>query len=404
MRNRGYKYFNIYINGIQKLHEHVKNNLNDFKIRMFIDLSIYNDKNIMSILEKLENLELVLYCCDLFVRDKTHHLGVFGTLIRAFPMFDFPNNDADRVIVSDIDFNQKNIETIYGYKYFESIYSKEEFDSFYLMTSRRNRLFKLFNYKEIIINNKYIKPYVLFDAIIGIKKIPTKIITNFIHEQEKNKKTLTTYFVSPQEKIKKCDEYICFGIDEYFLNSILIPYIITNKLPILLDVKFSLIYILVVFMDIYLNLYKKYKNISKINLIKNKINKYVKFLTKDICQSKELSECYKFVLNLFNDKYGKGKISSELTEDVHKIIMKRFMELVYNIAKNEDYSIIPKDFIDICLSKNFVGYFSKRMVIHYNTNFRNNEIEIKNVKIDLTPEEIEKYYSVTDKKRYDLLI
>jgi hypothetical protein len=374
---------------------------------MFIDLSIYNDTNLMTTLKKLENLELVLYCCESFVRDEIHHLGVFGTIIRAFPMFDFPNNDTNRVIVSDIDFNDKNIESINGYKYFQSLYTKEEFDSFYLMTSRRNRIFKVFNYSEIIVNNKYIKPYVLFDAIIGIQKIPNKIIVNFINNQEKYKKTYLTYFVTDEEKEKKCDEYLCFGIDEYFLNSILIPFIITEKLPILLDVKFNLVYIITTFIDIYLNLtyhHQKKKQLPQYNEIKYTISKYVQFLTKGLCKSKEMYKCYQFILNLFTNKEGRDKLPSELNSEEHKIIIKRFMELVYMIAKNKDYSIIPKDFIDICLSKPFVGYFSRRMVIHYNSNFENTEVQEKNLKLELSKEEIDRFYSVTDKKRYNLLI
>jgi hypothetical protein len=406
MRTGGYKSFNKYLNGIKKLHEYVKTHLSDFKIRMFIDLSIYNDTNLMNMLTEYENIELVLYCCESFVRNKIHHLGVFGTLIRAFPMFDFPNNDSNRVMISDIDFGDPNIITIEGYKYLNSVYSKEEFDSFYLMTLISNRVFKIFNYTELIVNNKYIKPYILFSTIISIKKIPNKIIVNFIHDQEKKKSITGTYFISNEEKEKKCDEYICFGIDEYFLNSVLIPFIFTQKLPISLHVKFSLLYIIAIYKDVYLTFnyyHKKYKNLPNYDIIKYKIGKYTQFLTNGLCKSKDMYKCYEFILKLFTDKYYSPKKISELNTNAHKIIIKRFFELVYNLAKNKDYSIIPKDFIDIALSKNFVGYFSRRMIIHYNTDLKKNIIQ-EDQKVDLTQEELDKYHKVVDKKRYNLLI
>jgi hypothetical protein len=373
---------------------------------MFIDLSIYNDTNLMNMLTEYENIELVLYCCESFVINKIHHLGVFGTLIRAFPMFDFPNNDSNRVMISDIDFGDPNIITIEGYKYLNSVYSKEEFDSFYLMTLISNRVFKIFNYTELIVNNKYIKPYILFSTIISIKKIPNKIIVNFIHDQEKKKSITGTYFISNEEKEKKCDEYICFGIDEYFLNSVLIPFIFTKKLPISLHVKFSLLYIIAIYKDVYLTFnyyHKKYKNLPNYDIIKYKIGKYTQFLTNGLCKSKDMYKCYEFILKLFTDKYYSPKKISELNTNAHKIIIKRFFELVYNLAKNKDYSIIPKDFIDIALSKNFVGYFSRRMIIHYNTDLKKNIIQ-EDQKIDLTQEELDKYHKVVDKKRYNLLI
>jgi len=43
-----------------------------------------------------------LFSCNEYCRDKWH-LGTFGTLLRMFPVFDLPNNDAGVVIIADID-------------------------------------------------------------------------------------------------------------------------------------------------------------------------------------------------------------------------------------------------------------------------------------------------------------
>tara|TARA_B110000037_G_scaffold218373_1_gene281248 strand:+ start:2131 stop:2493 length:363 start_codon:yes stop_codon:yes gene_type:complete len=81
---KSYKDFNIYLNGIQLFSKYVKKNRPDYSIRLFIDNSIYNDKKIINILKKLNNIELVLYECSDYKVNKNKHIGLFGTLIRFF--------------------------------------------------------------------------------------------------------------------------------------------------------------------------------------------------------------------------------------------------------------------------------------------------------------------------------
>ena len=49
--------------------QQVRKKLKEFKLRIFIDMSIYNDKNIMNMLKMLKNIELVVYCCNSFVKN-----------------------------------------------------------------------------------------------------------------------------------------------------------------------------------------------------------------------------------------------------------------------------------------------------------------------------------------------
>ena len=107
MATTGYKDFSSYIDGIKILYNYrIKDT--DFHLRIFIDETIYLDNTIMNELKQLTNIELVLYSCPNFlIKDKKNHEGLFGTMVRFFPMFDFPNNDAKTVIISDVDICSK---------------------------------------------------------------------------------------------------------------------------------------------------------------------------------------------------------------------------------------------------------------------------------------------------------
>ena len=80
MRKGSYKNFNRYVNGIF----HLSNSLQDsFKLRLFIDYSIYNDVNLFNRIANIRNIQIVLYKCKYFSISK-YHLGVFGTIMRLF--------------------------------------------------------------------------------------------------------------------------------------------------------------------------------------------------------------------------------------------------------------------------------------------------------------------------------
>ena len=86
MKSGGYKSFLKYLNGIKKLNDYA--NKNNMEVRIFIDNTIYNDEKTMSYLNKMDKVTLVLYECEKFLIGK-HHVGLFGTLVRFFPLFYF---------------------------------------------------------------------------------------------------------------------------------------------------------------------------------------------------------------------------------------------------------------------------------------------------------------------------
>ena len=392
MRKGSYKNFNKYLNGINILYDVINEQLPNFTLRLFIDMSIYNDENIMKMLNKLEKIEIVLYCCEFYERNDVYHLGTFGTILRSFPLCDFPNNDSERVIIVDIDVIESNKYNVLQ-SYIELIknYSDKELNSLYLFGS--GNPYMVLNDKKYIIDNKYIKPYIIIDRIIGFKKIPNKLIINFLYNLKKTKQIFSTYYISKIDKLKKCDEYICFGIDEYLINDIIIPYLLRKKYSLLFLVICNIQSTIFYFnKEVYINL-------------KNKYYSYINFLIKNIdpklFKSNNIKELIDFINNIFY-KDNNVILQSELNE-VHKLILKNYYDLFYDVYTKKDFSIFNKDTLDIILSKDMIGYLKKVKYINYNNNLKSYILNDKSVKIDMSPEQINYYHNIVDSNRKNII-
>jgi hypothetical protein len=193
----------------------------------------------MDKLNKLSKLEIVLYDCPKYKIDNNHHQGLFGTIIRFFPMFDFPNNDANIVILSDID--------DFGFKKYFTIFNilENKLNNLYLIKfSNAGRMFKCkeqFNhiYKDIILD--YIKP----QEMVCLKQIDHIVIIDFLQNLNDNIKY--SYYLN--DNIIKDNKYISkyvnngffiYGIDEYFLNNHYLKFIIDKKLSFVNILKFNI--------------------------------------------------------------------------------------------------------------------------------------------------------------------
>jgi len=236
LKSGGYKSFSKYINGLKVLNNLAKNN--DLEIRLFIDNTIYDDKEIMDSINKMETITSVLYECNTF-KIGDHHVGLFGTIVRFFPLFDFENNDSRVVMILDADaegLTELLDKQIKLYKMIKDDICNNIYliytGNYYNMSAENN--FVEFKNEEILL------PYCIASNIIGCKKITPKILYKFMETLEKymDEKTrpteiLTNYLalIKKEEHDTKCENNICYGVDEYFINMGLLKYLLKHELP-----------------------------------------------------------------------------------------------------------------------------------------------------------------------------
>jgi hypothetical protein len=113
MKNH-YKGFEIYVNGLKRWSKTLAKmetamELPRYKMIIFIDKHIYQDPLIMEIIKKNSLFLPILFTCSDFIEEE-YHLDAFGTFVRFFPLFDFPENYTKRVFVVDVDLGKENLE------------------------------------------------------------------------------------------------------------------------------------------------------------------------------------------------------------------------------------------------------------------------------------------------------
>lgn len=344
-----YKDFSKYINGLESLYYNVTKYYKDYSVRLFIDNSIYTDKSIMIKLEKLKKLEMVLYDCPTYKINNNYHIGLFGTMIRFFPMFNFPNNDANIVILSDID--------DYAFrKYFDLFKSiGPNINEFYLIKfSNAGRMFKnkeLYNkiYKNVILD--YIKP----QEMVCLKQIDYHVIINFLENLD-SKIIYSYYFnknlIRDENYISKYENnsHFIYGIDEYFLNNNYLKYIIDNKLPFIERLNFNIFnpynYQINVRNEKWL---EKDKNIF--NLLLDKILKLFKIKPKS-----EFDVIQKMI-----DKNDKNSL--KMKYKLYKLFIKIRNKKRYKFLFNTIYN-------DLLLSDKYIGIYEFSEIKFFNSNIK----------------------------------
>ncbi len=205
-RNEYYKNFGIYVRGLQKVLAFVddKNNNPDenrFIFVLFIDHNIANDETLMRMINNSRNTVPVKFHCEIYIKNN-YHQDLFGTLIRFFPMFDFPNNETNITICIDIDLHDEDYVRLQC-----------------IMKHKIKGVTASADIVRLIYENK--APYIYAHLVsYNSEKYDHRIIMDFILNAENIKskgiygKRLTPFG---------------FGVDEIFLNDFLLPEIKNYK-------------------------------------------------------------------------------------------------------------------------------------------------------------------------------
>jgi len=361
-----YKDFNLYIDGLEKLYNKVYNQYKDekFTIRLFIDNSIYKDKILFNRLEKMDKIEIVLYSCENYQigTDLNYHMGLFGTLVRFFPMFNFENNDADIIIILDID----------DYDYFEKSIQNIKLIKSNIKTNTNISFFKAGNISKNVlytissIYNSIPNPYAVASNFISFSKCDKQVIYDFLLEISESNELLTKY----QHKFESNSNLLTgnkfvYGFDEYFLNINYTDYLIDTSETICVKFKWSVYGSLFWFLskknipqyqiDLINDMFKYiYDNIG-FNFVRdnNLISKF-KTLEKNIYKNNSLSQkilfqFYSFFIKVEND----DRYKFIYEKNIYSLIKKYDLFGIYDFEiitfasiKSEYFNFVSKKIFD----------------------------------------------------------
>jgi hypothetical protein len=351
MYTTSYKDFSKYTTGLVGTSNYINEYFPGWKIRLFIDNEVYNDSEIMNIITKLRNVELVLFRCSVFLVKK--NMGLFATMLRFFPMFDFPNNDAKTVSIIDID-------TTVIKDTFNILQKIELYDNVYLI--------KVFKIKDKYGYTDYYKgvfnPYTLAFNIVSCKRLPYEILINFLIQVKTIKSKYSYYYdaykinskILPDakddfDKKFKIGSNFHYGVDEYFLNTPLMEYVIDNKIPFTIHIDFNIFLMFGQYKNEYiLNVLTK-KNKKQLNELLNKII-IMSGLEHHLIDNDDIIQKYQYIYSfVFDDKL--KFIKNQTTYDITKSLY----ILIVLYSKNPEYRFIFPEILNDMVKSYMGKYF-----------------------------------------------
>jgi hypothetical protein len=241
--NDMYRDITIYINGLKKILKWIENNNHKIHLYIYYDHSIENDKlflDLKPVLDKKTYITICKYYCETFI-DKTNgmHKGVFGTFVRFYPFFNIKLLKNIKFII-DID-----VEDNYLYIIENCLFNK--------IKLLKTKCFVLCGIgSEWLYNNLYTNKYInglaaanfvlqnmclpislLNNTLIKLRDNDPKILNLVNQIIIKNKNKLNTInksnkFYNTYTKFKD-NKIFTYGIDEWWLNKIVLNYIIKKE-------------------------------------------------------------------------------------------------------------------------------------------------------------------------------
>jgi hypothetical protein len=222
------KDINKYLKNLKKLIDLIIN-INDYKLRIYHDFSSLNYiKEMININDeykkKLEDkLELYEYDAPFFRDENTlYHKGTIGTLFRYLCIFDFKLHYSKISLIVDIDNDPKLITNSF-LKFLET--NSNFAYRFRFMYGIKDRI--ICNLDDNLYQFSIIGSFV-FNNNINNNYINKDLFSNFLEDVYINKKDIII------KMLNNCniENFYGYGIDEIFLNKILLSYLYKNKINI----------------------------------------------------------------------------------------------------------------------------------------------------------------------------
>lgn len=357
-----YKPTTVYYNGLKELIKNFNDFFPAFYLRIYHDSSILKTNTGIQIVDK-ENkelwkplikkaredkkIQLIKYTHPAFlIKGTPFHEGVFGTIVRFMPLFDYKeNNGINDVYISDIDIPriifeytrtaykkmlETNIKVYYSTKYCYGTQPR------FMIKSKDNENVNMIPYNimaGIFISRVKFPHKMLDDFINCMKNLDVKdcnYIKKFTQLRKDTDNILVKYYLRKAEQMESSN--FIFGIDEFFLNTDVLKYIYINKIPFAISAITDIDHPL-------------YNNFIRNDEYKNPAGHLVQFY-KDIMQkyyndNKSLRQNYdvidKIVHNISFTLQGNQKPHDKSVSDLYETVYKNLIDVADKLYKNNDY-------------------------------------------------------------------
>ena len=351
-----YKDETIYINGLNLMLDNFQKVAPNSILRIYYDDSVIKKDNKWNFLIKKAKdkafTEIIHYDFKQFKKPNSfYHEGIFGMMVRLFPLFNFSKID-EIITIDDIDYEK--LES------FNERYNMIKNSIKYIKNTKSTFIYGTYGYKAYInsprlmissISNKYNFSIRMYShPSICSKKLDKKILIDFML-CILNKCDIYNKWISELinnlncdnnklsiKKRQQCQQYkemkklkfgsFLYGLDEYFLNEPVLEYFLKNKKP------FIIYYALPSLVKYHFVIYKMFTE-KKISL-EFISNMYLYILNKKVNTIEDVNNSFTMV----DKEIYSIDNTQDITIDKAEIILKKMYDYLH---KNVDYLLKLKN-------------------------------------------------------------
>jgi hypothetical protein len=290
------KNFQEYVDGLKNW-KNIKTIFPNSQLQIFVDRHVAEDEELFAIMKDLEARVILFECPDHMKNN--FHIGLFGTLVRFFPVFDINTNPLSVAHICELEPGKLTINRFLLLEHFSR--KKTGVTLQYILNDFPRR----YSDKQPEFEGM---PYswILAGSWTVFEKAPFSLLSDYLDNIETGSKYFSRYEGKSKRVLSAHGKY-SFGIDEVFLNLVYLPWLIKSGR------KIGLILVYVISEPIYHNIPR---------ILKDKRSKacFDFILQKNQSVSTSLKE----FLDIFYDPYMEKK---ELSQNKYKIVT-RFYQLI----------------------------------------------------------------------------
>ena len=213
------KNFKEYTEGLRQWKEYIKI-FPDSQLQVFIDKAISTDEETMKILHDLDARIYLFECSDFLIKDG-FHIGLFGTVLRFFPMFDINTHPMTVAHMCDLEPGET---TLYGMSLISKLSGMKGPSMIYESKFIYSKLYD----SQSTLKNGLAYPWLSAGKFCALKRVPFSLMTSYLEDIKKGKKFFNRYEERMLSYMKKEHGNFSFGVDELFLNHVYLPWLIKN--------------------------------------------------------------------------------------------------------------------------------------------------------------------------------